>query len=355
MLLDLVVILMLNIDSSISILLLTLVLMEHLVRDVEDLLLLSRVRVLPHGRQRPLKQIVHGLETAALKLGQDEEEDHYAEPGGAAEEEEGAVAHLAHHVGDGRGDAVGDEPLETEAERHADGADARGEDLGGNDVGGDRVSEGPADGVEVDENDADDATSGGALAGLDVGEAQVQTHVHHGSTLDEATDKQRETTADAVHDAGDVDDGGHQLDDAVDTNGEQGAGAGGDTDHGEDLGREVVEGVGAGELLEEEEQDGEHEAAAVARAAGERLEDGDVVEAAGVALLSLGLGADLGVLLVDVGVILREVSELAQVPQTLFRLALGDEGSGSLDDDYGQVISPMFILFHPAGHTYTKS
>lgn len=114
-----------------------------------DLLLLGGASVPVHGVQGLLEEVVHGLETAALELRQNEVEEDDTGPRGAAEEEEGAVAEATHHVGDGGGDAVGHEPLEAEAEGHADGSDACGEDLGGDDVGSYGEAEGPTDSVEL--------------------------------------------------------------------------------------------------------------------------------------------------------------------------------------------------------------
>lgn len=93
----------------------TIILLQQLIRDVVRLLLRSRVRVLPHGVQWVRKQVIHGLETAALELWQDEPEDDDAEPSAAAKEKEGSIAQAAHHVRDSRCDTVGNEPFKAKA------------------------------------------------------------------------------------------------------------------------------------------------------------------------------------------------------------------------------------------------
>lgn len=64
------------------------------------------------------------------------------------------------------------------------------------------MAEGPSEGVQVDEDDADDAASWSAayiaVGCARVAEADVKSEVEHGCALDSRTDQERETASDAA-------------------------------------------------------------------------------------------------------------------------------------------------------------
>lgn len=78
--------------------------------------LLGRVRMLPHGPQRLLEQIVHTLYRSALHLRQAKVDEDNATVGKHGVQQEYAPAHLGDHVGGGSGDAVVDDPVDEETD-----------------------------------------------------------------------------------------------------------------------------------------------------------------------------------------------------------------------------------------------
>lgn len=86
------------------------------------LFFLGWVCVLVHGPQRAMKQVVHRLDRSAFHLRKAKVNEHYSRVREQGIEEERAVAHLGDHVGRGACDAVVDDPIDEEAEGHAEGA-----------------------------------------------------------------------------------------------------------------------------------------------------------------------------------------------------------------------------------------
>jgi len=131
--------------------------------------------------------------------------------------------------------------INEKAEAHTGGPDSSWEHLSSDNVAGDRVSETPAKGIDVDEDDADDAASGCAGNGLGVcaGETEVERKVEHSSGLHASANKEGNTATDAVDEERNVETCGDELDDAVDASGEEG-GVGLDADELEDFGGEVL-------------------------------------------------------------------------------------------------------------------
>lgn len=82
--------------------------------------------------------------------------------------------------------------------------------------------------------------------------ADVEGKVQHAGSLDARTNDERESSTYAIDEVSDVVDGCDELDETVDAGGEQTL-AVSDSDHLEDPRGEVVQGVGSGQLVEEEE------------------------------------------------------------------------------------------------------
>lgn len=93
-----------------------------LLHIASDLLLLGRVRMLPHSPQRALEEVVHRLDRPALHFRKAEEDENHAEVCEHCIQQESAVAHLGDHVGCCARDAVVDDPVDEEAEGHAERA-----------------------------------------------------------------------------------------------------------------------------------------------------------------------------------------------------------------------------------------
>jgi hypothetical protein len=81
------------------------------------------------------------------------------------------------------------------------------------------VSERPAKGIQVDPDNPDDPPCRRAPISGGVGacKPEVQRKIQHRRRLDGGSDKQRESTADAVHQVSNVKDGGGHFDCPVDT------------------------------------------------------------------------------------------------------------------------------------------
>lgn len=106
-----------------------------------------------------------------------------------------------------------------EQKHWSDAYDSCREDFSGNDVARNRVTERPAKGVKVNEDDADNSSRRSSInisvASGRVGETNVESKVEHGCRLNGRSDKQRKTSSYAIDEKSDVEDGGHDLDDAI--------------------------------------------------------------------------------------------------------------------------------------------
>lgn len=121
-----------EVSSSLSLFIHTCSLVQalHIVADiVPNLLLLSGIRVPPHGPDRPLEQVVHRLDTSSLQLGKTEVDENYADVGKNGVQQERAPTKMGHHGRSGFGDAIVDDPVDKEAKGHADRSNSGREDL----------------------------------------------------------------------------------------------------------------------------------------------------------------------------------------------------------------------------------
>lgn len=96
--------------------------LSGLLHVASDLLFLRRVGMLPHSPQRPLEKIVHRLDRPTLHFRKAEENENHAEVGEHCIQQESAVAHFGNHIRRGARDAVVDNPVDEEAEGHAERA-----------------------------------------------------------------------------------------------------------------------------------------------------------------------------------------------------------------------------------------
>jgi len=80
------------------------------------------VGVFVHGPQRALEKVVHRLDRSAFHLREAEVDKHYSCIGEERVQQESTVAHLGNHVRCGACDAVVDDPVDEEAEGHAERA-----------------------------------------------------------------------------------------------------------------------------------------------------------------------------------------------------------------------------------------
>ena len=103
-----------------------------------------------------------------------------------------------------------------------------------------------------------------------------------------------------------------------------------DSNQSKDGGGIVIESVGAGELMEKKEHDGQEEAAAVACIKKDVLGDGQQAVSLGRLLLVEKLCLHLAILDLDVGVVGVELAQLGKVLHGLLRLAMVQEVTGRL-------------------------
>jgi len=76
--------------------------------------------VLVHGPQRALKKVVHRLDRSAFHLREAKVDEHHSRIREQGVKQERGVAHIGDHVGRGACDAVVDDPIDEEAEGHAE-------------------------------------------------------------------------------------------------------------------------------------------------------------------------------------------------------------------------------------------
>lgn len=96
-------------------------------------------------------------------------------------------------------------------------------------------------------------------------DADVQADVEHCQALGDGGPQEGAAAAEGVGDENEEDGAADDLDDAVDAGGEEAGRVAGDAQVLEDLGCVVVDGVGAGHLLADHEEDADEGALAVAR------------------------------------------------------------------------------------------
>jgi hypothetical protein len=186
--------------------------------------------------------------------------------------------------------------------------------------------------TDIDGDDPNNTTSSSASARRRISTLDVHAHIKQGRRLKNGTDNQGNAATDAVNDPHDVNHGGNDLHETKHAGREQ-CRRTLYANSREDLRGKVVEGIRAAKLVEEEEGAAEEPAAAVGLDQEGLLEDLDGVAVRGELQLGVDLGADLEVFLVQVGVLEGKAAQLAEILETLLSLALGDEGSGSVDDD----------------------
>lgn len=126
-------------------------------------------------------------------------------------------------------------------------------------------------------DNTDNSARGCATSCLHIRKADEKPNVEHSRGLDGGTDDEGKTSAYAINNDGDVDDSSGQLDNSIYTSGEQRTGALGYANHGEDLRSEIVERVGTGQFVEEEQHNGEEEPATVASVRSDILHDNEIV------------------------------------------------------------------------------
>lgn len=94
----------------------------HVLNIVSDLFLFGRVCMSPHGPERTLKEVVHGLDGTTLHLRQTEEDEDDTKVGEHSVEQEYAVAHFGDHIGCRTSDAIIHDPVDEEAHGHTYGS-----------------------------------------------------------------------------------------------------------------------------------------------------------------------------------------------------------------------------------------
>lgn len=281
---------------------------------------------------RDAKQIVHLLETHALRLRDDNpDKDEHAERK-TPKNEVRAVAVRAHrrqHVGHRARNHKIEEPLRRGREGDVGGAEARGRDLRDVDPADGAPAELEEGGKEEDADEGDVALGGHGFALDGRVDAHVQADVEHGEALGDGGPEEGFAAPQGVGGQEEEAGAGDGFDDAVDAGGEEAGGLGVDAQVGEDEGRVVVDGVGAGHLLADHEEDADEGAVAVAgdgpHLALEVPEGGTADEQA----FLFDDGADLHELVVDVGVGDGEIADTGEGALGAFpEVLLGEETGG---------------------------
>lgn len=206
------------------------------------------------------------------------------------------------HIGHGAGDDKVEQPLGGGGKGDVQPAQTRRRNLRHVDPADGPPAELEAGGEEEDADEGDVAGGDDRRALLGRGDADVQADVQHAEGLGDGGPEQGAAAAERVGDEDEEDGAADHLDDAVDAGGEEVGGVAGDAEVLEDLRGVVVDGVGAGHLLADHEEDADERALAVA---GDRPHLLHEVPGAGPAdelALVLELRDDVLELVVNVGV-----------------------------------------------------
>lgn len=102
---------------------------------MSNLILLRRVRVLPHGPDRVLEQVVHRLNTSALCFRHAEENVNNTEVGEERVEQEGSPPEIREHSRRSFGNSKVYDPAGERADGESDGTNPSWKYLGRHDIG----------------------------------------------------------------------------------------------------------------------------------------------------------------------------------------------------------------------------
>lgn len=91
---------------------------HQILHVLTDLLLLRRIGVPPHRPDRTFEEVIHGLDTSTLEFRKAEKHKDSSTVGKHRIEEESAPAHVGHHARCCFGDAIVNNPVKEETERH---------------------------------------------------------------------------------------------------------------------------------------------------------------------------------------------------------------------------------------------